>query len=131
MQNKIDRNKMTEIIDRYLNQLNSCLNSSSSNRGSEAADICSDLRAYCIENITETQIGELTNMTWLIAILIVKLQRKLSNCNISFLNVRLLIISERSSLKLLDVLAAYLVSNGVETPREIQEYEHSNLRVLR
>jgi hypothetical protein len=49
---------MTEIIDRYLNQLNNCSKPSSSNRGSEAADICSDLRAYCIENITETQIGE-------------------------------------------------------------------------
>ena len=50
---------MTEIIDRYLNQLNNCSKPSSSNRGSEAADICSDLRAYCIENITETQIGEI------------------------------------------------------------------------
>ncbi|CAB4022232.1 DNA-dependent kinase catalytic subunit-like, partial [Paramuricea clavata] len=48
---------MTEIIDRYLNQLNNCSKPSSSNRGNEAADICSDLRAYCIENITETQIA--------------------------------------------------------------------------
>lgn len=51
---------MAEIIDRCLNQLNECLKSSSSNRGIEAADACSDLRAYCIENVTEAQVGELT-----------------------------------------------------------------------
>ena len=49
---------MTEIIDRYLNQLNNCLQTNTSSRSSEAADISNDLREYCIEAITETQIGE-------------------------------------------------------------------------
>ncbi|XP_028413162.1 DNA-dependent protein kinase catalytic subunit-like [Dendronephthya gigantea] len=48
---------MTEVIDRYLNQLNSCLKTLSSSRGREAADICRDLRLYCIENINETQLA--------------------------------------------------------------------------
>lgn len=48
---------MTDILDRYLIQLNDCLASSSANRGNEAADICSDLSLFCIDNITETEIG--------------------------------------------------------------------------
>ena len=48
---------MTDDLERYLHQLNSCLTSRSANRGNEAADVCNDLSWSCIDSITETEIG--------------------------------------------------------------------------